>query len=108
MREVGMQYAGGDIVSLRNDDAVGDGSWLSAFESMVGVIDEPMTMDSEIPVTPVSDDAIAVFEQARRQGRGFGAHGGAVARRDVLDDATFAVSSLQPVAETPASSQREI
>lgn len=108
MREIGMEYAVGDIIALRNDDVVGDGGWLSAFEAMVGVVDEPVMMDSEIPMLPVSDDSIAVFEQARRQARGFATPNGAGARRDVLDEANFAVSSLQPVADTPASAQRQI
>jgi hypothetical protein len=108
MRELGMQFASGDIVTLRNDDAVGDGMWLSVFDATVGVVDEPVLMDSEVPMLPVSDNSIAVFEQARRQGRGFGAASGVVARRDLHDDANFAVASLQPVADTPTSSQREI
>ncbi len=108
MREIGMQYAAGDIIALRNDDVVGDGGWLSAFETMVGVVDEPAIMDSEVPLLPVSDDSIAVFEQARRLTRGFAALNGAAGRRDALDETNFVVSSLPPVADTPASAQRQI
>lgn len=108
MRELGMAYADGDIVSLRNDDAVGDGLWLSVFDAMVGIIDEPTMSDAEVAMTPTSDDSIAAFEQARRQGWGYVGPNSSADRHAPRRDASFVVSSLHPVADTPASSQREI
>ena len=70
MREIGMNYASGDIVALRMDGAVGDGLWLEAFDSTVGCLEESTPpVETEIPVTTVADDALAM--QERRKGRAY-------------------------------------
>jgi len=75
---------------------------------MVGIIDEPAMSDAEVPMTPVSDDTIAAFEQARRQGWGYVGPSASIDRHDARRDTSFVVSSLHPVADTPAPAQREI
>jgi hypothetical protein len=106
MRELGMEYAVGDIIALRNDDAVGDGGWLSVFDAMVGIIDDTLLTDTEVAMPPISVDSIASFEHARRQSKTY-ATPNAPVRLDLRGDATFA-SSLLPLVDTPAPSQREI
>ena len=49
MRDVGMAQASGDIVALREDVAVGDGSWLEVFARCVGVT-EGVAARSQAPV----------------------------------------------------------
>ncbi len=56
MREVGTNYASGDIISLRVDVAVGDGGWLDAFDSTVGSLGDVVRMDQEIPMVVVPGD----------------------------------------------------
>lgn len=36
MRVIGVDFASGDILALRTDDAVGEGDWLQAFDSTLG------------------------------------------------------------------------
>ena len=56
MRDIGMNYASGDIVALRMDGAVGDGMWLGAFNSMVGRVSEPPHVEIEVPLLAVPGD----------------------------------------------------
>lgn len=70
MRELGMNRATGDIVSLRMDGTVGDGMWLDAFGGTMGCVDDDVMVEVEVPLVPVVDDtAIAAGE--RRRGRAY-------------------------------------
>jgi hypothetical protein len=69
MRSLGMDHAGGDIVALRDDAAVGDGAWLGVFDITVGVIEELRTTEMEVLMTAISDDDAAMFERDRRKAR---------------------------------------
>lgn len=69
MRSLGMDHACGDIVALRDDAAVGDGTWLGVFDITVGVIEELRTTDREVLLSAVSNDDVAMFERDRRRAR---------------------------------------
>jgi len=56
MRDIGMNYASGDIVALRVDLAVGDGMWLGAFNSTVGSVSVPRHVEIEIPLLSIPGD----------------------------------------------------
>ena len=64
MREIGVHCASGDILAMRTDGAVGDGCWLQAFESTVGVTPAALApREVARNIAPVVDDAIAARER---------------------------------------------
>lgn len=107
MRELGMSFAAGDIVSFRNDGDVGDGSWLAAFDAMVGLVDEPTSVETEIARIPVSDDPIAERERERRQGVPFSRVGAVSSRHELRADAAYVSPLLDREAGVPVSLRSE-
>lgn len=65
MREIGMNYASGDIIALRVDGAVGDGMWLGAFNSTVGRVSVPLHVEIEIPLLAIPGDLSSRAERRK-------------------------------------------
>ena len=65
MRDIGMNYASGDIVALRVDLAVGDGMWLGAFNSTVGSVSVPLHVEIEIPLLAIPGDLSSRAERRK-------------------------------------------
>ncbi len=65
LREIGMGFAEGDIVSLRLDGLVGDGSWLSSFHAMVGTIDEDRPLEHEVALAVTVEESFLPADRRR-------------------------------------------
>ncbi|MEO6444097.1 MAG: hypothetical protein ABIZ91_20530 [Gemmatimonadaceae bacterium] len=66
MRDIGARNVSGDIITFRMDVAVGDGSWLGAFESTVGSVSESLPLEIEVPLLAVAGDLPPEFARKSR------------------------------------------
>ncbi len=106
LRDVGMAYAKGDIVSLRSDATVGDGAWLSAFHATVGTVDDERPVEVEVALTVSVEETAVVGDRRRARGgqlSSFGAPSSATnggRRRSDSVRATAGFADVTPLAPT--------